>query len=90
MQLPWLEVKSQACHGEGPGLARGTLQEVLFPRFSSEAADRPHCLSILNVKIPSKFEIPKSENLTKEHSRGEAFIQRHLASPLYEDATHVK
>ena len=29
-------------------------------------------------------------NLTKKSCRGEALIQRHLASPLYEAATHVK
>ena len=29
-------------------------------------------------------------NLTKERSRGEALIQRPLAFPLYEAATHVK
>ena len=29
-------------------------------------------------------------NLTKERSDGEALIQRRLASPLYEAATHVR
>ena len=28
-------------------------------------------------------------NLTKEHSRGAALNQRHLASPVYEAATHI-
>ena len=58
--------------------------------FSSKAAGRPHCHGLHKVKIPSKFEIHWSKNLTKERSRGEAFIQSPLASPLYEAATHVK
>ena len=36
------------------------------------------------------FQIHWSKNLTKERSRGEAFIQSPLASPLYEAATHMK